>query len=309
MSVSQPLVSVILPVKNGMPFLADAIDSILSQTWTNLELVVVNDGSTDGTAAYLAGLRSPRIRVIDSPAAGFAAARDAGIQAARGELLARMDADDISSPARIESQAAFLERNPDIVGVGAQVRFMVDGIETDAFSYPLDPVRILSLLRSGRVVLCDSVMMFRADAARRIHPKVKGPGGDFDFYLRLAACGPIVNLDRPLQTVRITETSVSYLHIDSQLLGKDFSLACDRARRAGVPEPDFESFHRDWADRTRLQVATTWFRVMHQRLFRDSIIKRAHGRKVRAFLDLALAAALYPPAAWYQAKRALLPLD
>jgi len=181
MSPAGPLVSVIMPVRNGMPYLAEAIESILRQTWQNLELLVINDHSTDGTAAYLTTLTDFRIKVLDNSGSGMSDAVTTGHGTAQGAFLARMDADDVSFPKRIEAQVRFLMSNPDVVGVGTQVCFLVNNAKTSALSYPCNSERIRSLLGEGRVVLCDSSMMLRADVARWVREKVTGPGRDFDF--------------------------------------------------------------------------------------------------------------------------------
>jgi glycosyltransferase involved in cell wall biosynthesis len=308
MTSNHPLISVIMPVKNGMPFLAEAVDSIRRQTLKDWELLIVDDGSTDDTPDYLAGLHDPRIHIIRSAGAGFAVARDTGIHGARGQLLARMDADDVAETMRLEVQADFLMRNPGVVGVGAQVSFLVDGIPGKAFQYPCDEGRIVSALRSGRVALSDSTMMFRADAARQVCPKVLGPGGDFDFYLRLAAHGRLVNLNQELLVMRVSRSSMSFAHIEEQLCGIAFSIACDRARANGVPEPDFTAFQSIWNNRSLLHRGATRLRVVHQRCFRRAVIHRAHGNYLRALAYLGTSALLHPAAVHYRFKLALASL-
>jgi glycosyltransferase involved in cell wall biosynthesis len=110
MAGADDLVSVIMPVHNGEQFIAAALDSVLAQTHRDLELIVVDDGSTDGTPAILAATarRDSRVQVIRGARAGVAAARNRAIEAARGALLAPIDADDIWHPAKIERQLAAL---------------------------------------------------------------------------------------------------------------------------------------------------------------------------------------------------------
>jgi len=118
-----PLVSVLLPVWNGERFLRASIDSIASQTFRAFELIVISDGSTDGSleiAREAAGLDS-RIVVLPLPHDGLPAALNAGIAAARGAYLARMDADDLAVPARLERQVAYLDAHPHCVVVGSAV--------------------------------------------------------------------------------------------------------------------------------------------------------------------------------------------
>jgi glycosyltransferase involved in cell wall biosynthesis len=115
-----PQVSVIIPVYNGAADVAMAIDSILTQTFTDFELIVVNDGSTDRTAAVLKAVSDPRIRIVDRENAGIATALNHGIALARGKYIARLDHDDRAKPTRLEKQFRFMEVNPDYAMVGTR---------------------------------------------------------------------------------------------------------------------------------------------------------------------------------------------
>jgi hypothetical protein len=111
---SEPLVSVAVPVFNGQATVGDAVRSLLAQTYRNLEIVVVDDGSTDGTWEVLESFGSS-IRAIRQANAGIAAARNAGLAVAEGELIALMDSDDLCEPERIAAQVRFLEERPEVV--------------------------------------------------------------------------------------------------------------------------------------------------------------------------------------------------
>ena len=116
-----PQVSVVMPVYNGEKYLAEAIDSILNQTFTDFEFIIVDDGSTDGSAGIIRTYqeRDERLRLVQlDHNMGRADARNAGIAVAQGELITSMDADDISLPERLEKQVAFLGSNPRIGGLG-----------------------------------------------------------------------------------------------------------------------------------------------------------------------------------------------
>jgi glycosyltransferase involved in cell wall biosynthesis len=106
-----PLVSCVIPVFNGEAYLREAIDSVLAQTWGTVEVLVVDDGSTDGTAAVARSYGHP-VRYLHQENAGPAAARNRGIEAARGALVAFLDADDLWAPERIARQVVALEADP-----------------------------------------------------------------------------------------------------------------------------------------------------------------------------------------------------
>src|SRR6056297_1922581 len=118
---SSPQVSVVMPVRDGLPFLPAAITSLLRQRFDAFELLVIDDGSQDGTAAYLETCQDPRIRVFhqDRPQ-GVAAALNRGLHHARAPLIARMDADDVAHPDRLMQQLDYLRQHPDCVIVGCQ---------------------------------------------------------------------------------------------------------------------------------------------------------------------------------------------
>ncbi len=119
-----PRVSVLLPVRNEERYLPVALRSLYRQTLTDWELVVVNDGSTDRTYEILeeAAARDSRIRVLHRPSEGLVVALNIGLAECRSELVARMDGDDVSHPRRLERQASFLDRQPEISLVACRIR-------------------------------------------------------------------------------------------------------------------------------------------------------------------------------------------
>jgi glycosyltransferase involved in cell wall biosynthesis len=130
-----PSVSVLLPVYNAAPYLREAIDSILNQTYKDFELLAINDGSTDGSREILDEYTDPRIIIIDNPQnMGLIKTLNTGIRHARGEFLARMDADDLSKPDRFEQQINLLKKKPEIGVVGCWVQRF--GVDNEVVNYP-----------------------------------------------------------------------------------------------------------------------------------------------------------------------------
>ena len=118
---SSQLVTIILPVFNAQPYLDGAIKSLLSQTMSNFELIILEDGSTDNSLQYLLTLNEPRIRLVyDGMNRGLAYRLNQGIQEAKGKYICRMDADDISLPNRLQLQTEFLEEHPEVDLVGGR---------------------------------------------------------------------------------------------------------------------------------------------------------------------------------------------
>ncbi len=122
-----PEVSVIMPVLNGSAFLQSAIDSVLAQSWSDLELLIVDDGSTDDSVAIAHSIHDPRVVVLrNERTLGLPAALNAGLRRASGVFIARLDQDDLARPDRIARQAAVLRREPALVLLGSQAH-LIDG--------------------------------------------------------------------------------------------------------------------------------------------------------------------------------------
>ena len=117
-----PRVSVVMGVRDGARWLAEAVESILGQTLADLELIVVDDGSADATPDLLAGYRDSRLSVLRQPAGGLARALNRGLRLASAPLLARLDADDVALPERLARQVAFLDAQPEIGLLGGACR-------------------------------------------------------------------------------------------------------------------------------------------------------------------------------------------
>jgi GT2 family glycosyltransferase len=128
-----PAVSILLPCRNGGPHLDEALDSVAHQTFGDFEVIAVDDGSTDDTHALLLdrARRDGRVKVIRSPARGLVPALATGLAAARGPLVARMDADDVAHPRRLEEQVRLLDDAHDLVACGTAVRYFPRHIVRD----------------------------------------------------------------------------------------------------------------------------------------------------------------------------------
>src|SRR5207245_2818112 len=122
-----PEVSILMPVLNGGAFLRTAIESVLAQTLHDFELVIVDDGSTDGSRELAESFGDPRIVVIrNERRAGLAAALNVGLTRAAGEFAAGLDADDVAHPTRLRQQVDFLKRHPTVGIVGTRARLIDD---------------------------------------------------------------------------------------------------------------------------------------------------------------------------------------
>lgn len=210
-----PQVSVLLPVYNAEAFLEEAIASILNQTVRDFELLVFDDGSTDASGKLLADLAANdnRIRVFTGPNRGLLAVLQLGLDQARSHFLARMDADDIAAPDRLEKQLKFLHENLECVAVGSRVmRIDPDGDPLGLAPVSLDHDSIDNeLLNNLPGKICHPTVMMRTQSVRDV-------GGyqqeyhleDVDLFLRLAEVGKLANLDEPLLRYRLHGSSICH---------------------------------------------------------------------------------------------------
>jgi len=206
-TAADPLVSVILCVYNGGPYLPEAIESTRAQTESDFELLIVDNGSTDETPNVLHeyAKRDRRIRIQRCERVNVATARNLILRDARGEFMAVMDADDISEPDRFAAEIAFLREHPDHVAVGSSL--LIIDPESDALSVSPRPERHEEILESmllGDGVLPHPSAMVRMDAVRRIggYREHFDSSEDLDLWLRLTEIGKLANLPQPLLRYR-----------------------------------------------------------------------------------------------------------
>ncbi|MCK5803596.1 MAG: glycosyltransferase family 2 protein, partial [Lentisphaeria bacterium] len=184
-AVSPPSISVLLPVYDGTATLQRAIQSIREQTLADWELIVVNDGSTDGTAKMLADCAAEDIRIrvfTHTRNRGIVSALLTGLEQARAPYIARMDADDLCAPERLEQQRDFLDAHPDIGLVGCRVRFGGDRATHAGYAAYVDWTN--TLLEPEEIALnrfVESPFAHPSVAFRRELPECFGSYRDGDF--------------------------------------------------------------------------------------------------------------------------------
>jgi hypothetical protein len=217
-----PRVSVVLPVHNGGRFLEAALDSILTQTFRELEFVIVDDGSTDATPDLLRRYEAadPRVRVHRREKAGLIASLNYGCSRARAAYIARMDADDIAFPDRLARQVEFLDRHPSVAMVGSAVmRIDADGREIKRNVCPTSHAEIVEALRAYSCFTHPSVMMRTAAlVAVGGYRAAYAAAEDYDLWLRLSEGHELANLAEPLLYYRVYPEQVSIRHLDQQIL-------------------------------------------------------------------------------------------
>jgi glycosyltransferase involved in cell wall biosynthesis len=237
--MTTPAVSVLMPVYNAEHYVAEAVRSVLDQSFTDFEFLILDDGSTDGSLRILQeyAARDPRIRVIARPNTGIVGALNDLLAEARGELIARMDADDICRPDRFARQVALLRDHPEIVAVGGAIQEIDERgrILTD-FPAVFGDAVIQDQLLAGRNVFAHSAMMLRREAMEQVgryRPEMQH-AEDLDLWLRLGEVGQLENLPEVVLQVRVHPLSVSSRNAARQ--HEVAKLAADQAcDRRGLP--------------------------------------------------------------------------
>lgn len=214
MSMDTPSVSVLLPVRDGEPWIAAALASVLGQTFRDIEVLVLEDGSRDGTPDVLRACGDPRVRVVPTGGVGIARALNIGMAQARGRYLARQDADDESRPDRLRRQVAALDARPDIDVVASVADYVdADGRPlSDAWVQTVrrqqDPARTPEQVARLMPLTCcitHGSVMLRAEvlrAAGGYRPEMV-PAEDYDLWLRLLPAHRFLKLPEPLYRYRV----------------------------------------------------------------------------------------------------------
>jgi glycosyltransferase involved in cell wall biosynthesis len=212
-SMTKPLVSVLLPVYNAQDYLRESIDSILGQTFADFELIIINDGSTDGSKAILDTYSDPRIVIIDQANAGLPISLNRAIAKAKGKYLARQDADDVSLPTRLAEQVAYLEMHPECALLGTWAKIMRERKPTDReLKHPTDNGEIQVKLMFYNCFVHSSVVIRKATLNQcGVYPEdpEKFPPEDYDLWLRIAQVAQVANLPKVLLQYRELPGSIS----------------------------------------------------------------------------------------------------
>ena len=206
-----------MPVYNSELFIKEAIDSILNQTFTDFELIIIDDASTDASVEIIQSYTDTRIQLVVKPQnSGYTKSLNYGLTIAKGEYIARMDSDDISLPTRFEKQVAFLNENLDIVVCGTQYNVMNS---TKLSNHPTEHDAIKVKLLDGCYIAHPTVMMNRKfllnnNLSYNVNAE---PAEDYDLWSRIVFLAKVANLNETLLLYRISNHQVSTKRMVEQL--------------------------------------------------------------------------------------------
>jgi hypothetical protein len=234
-----PLVSVVLPVLNGADTIGAAVESVLGQTLTDLELIVIDDGSTDDTAAVLAGIHDERLRVSTHPECrGLTASLRAGVEMATSGLIARMDADDVACPDRLALEYGLFRASPQ-VGLVATAYSVVDdgGTAVKFVGVPPDHASVALWLLFG-CCLAHPTVMFRRDIYRLVggYREDEFPADDYGLWLRMVDVTLVATVPSAQLMYRPSRAGISAVSADG-MRKRALELAAGAIERATTRRP------------------------------------------------------------------------
>ena len=234
-----PRISCLMPVYNCERYVGEAINSVLSQTLQDFELIVVDDGSTDGTREVIDAYqkRDSRIVVFPQPNGGIVSALNAGLRECKGDYVARMDGDDICLPNRFALQARYLDQNPHCVCVGGSyIAIDEKGVKYDIFRYSRNRFTSFDVFPVRVALTCHPLAMLRKETLEVLggYRKTFPHAEDLDLFLRIADFGRVDNPDEVLlyyrshpgnlsrRNVELQETAAAYAELAALLTHRGF---------------------------------------------------------------------------------------
>jgi glycosyltransferase involved in cell wall biosynthesis len=264
----QPKVTVIMPVWNARQYLAVAIESILRQTFTDFEFLIFDDGSTDGSTDILKTYanRDERIKLTLGSHLGLTRLLQRGVELAKGQYIARMDADDISLPDRFARQVEFMDLHAEFVVIGGQtLRIDPDGDDIGPLKVPElhEEIDGRHMRGIGNQIVHPTSMM-RTEAVRRVgnYRSEFEPAEDFDLFLRLAEMGFLANLSDVTLKFRMHLKSVTHSRIKQQH-ERTCAAAAEAHHRRGLVQ-DRQQADENRPAPTEVDIAWSWVRTAYK---------------------------------------------
>jgi len=234
--IKYPIITVLMSVYNGQKYLQEAIESILSQTFTDFEFLIINDGSIDSSSEILHkyAQEDNRISIVNNERnIGLTKSLNKGLRLAKGQYIARMDADDISLPKRLEKQVEFMEKNPCIGLLGTFARAIdIHGKEFAQLRYPESHNEIvLRLIKDN--LFCHGSVVFRRECFNKVgsYRELFLSAQDYDLWLRISEHFKTANLPSFLYQLRRSKESITRRRMDQQILFHLLAVELAKERR------------------------------------------------------------------------------
>lgn len=300
--IDAPRVSVVMPFRDAGGFIEEAVRSVLDQTYRRLELIALDDGSSDNGPEIVERIAQSdsRVRLIREGARGFVRSVNRGVELARGEYIARMDADDACLPERLAQQVAFLDAAPDVGVVGGQILAILDDatvIPPWWIDNPLEHDAIVQALAQRNSIYHPTALIRRSvlEAVGGYRPAFTVVQ-DYDLWLRLAERTRLANLPNRVLRYRFHSGQATERNMEQAYLCTWSARYAAHERRSGRPDPIRQETRIDrsqtltWGLNTEtVDAEIAWIRASHR--------ARAHllrGRRIRAALAFVGLLAAHP---------------
>lgn len=217
-----PKVSILMPVYNAEKYLIEAVDSILNQTFKDWELIIINDGSTDRSRELLSQIADNRVIIVDNETnLGLIDTLNKGINLSKGEYIARMDADDISTPERIEKQVQFMDSHPHHIMCGTNALVIDNSGKVIGKIRNLTDNQFLQINLLFSNPFIHPSMMIRSDILKNnSYDKQYKHIEDYELWCRIALLGEVANLQDDLLLYRWHDSNISVINAETQIRSK-----------------------------------------------------------------------------------------
>lgn len=302
-SQTPPSISVLMSVRNGMPYVEQTVHSILAQTFSDFEFIIVDNASADDSVAAIEKIAQTDSRIVllqNAQDLGMSGGLNRGLETCRGQWIARMDADDVAEPDRFERQMEFLAANPDVKAssclayyideTGKPVGKTFHDLTTrEAFERYIKEDLAIGILHPGAMI--DRKMLIAVGAYRQEY----FPANDIDLWGRIADAGGLI-LVQPeyLMKYRVHSGSVTAQGFEHARLKYQWARDSMRARRRGLPEPPWLEYVESRLNSPWWKRANRWRKTHARRLYRQSAQNLLSRKAVRAAVEIFAATLLQP---------------
>ncbi|MEM6333125.1 MAG: glycosyltransferase [Planctomycetota bacterium] len=234
--------TIVIPMKNMAAYVGQTVDSILAQGYDDLEVLAIDDGSTDGSLEVVAGRSDPRVKAIRNPGKGWPDAFNYGVEIATGDYVSKCDADDLYPPGRVETQASYLREFPNADAVSGYMSFITsDGRDVVVLDeYPPGPVDFTERMRAGEVPGHNCAIAFKTEVMRQAGG-ARGffrTCGDIDMCARFADHGSVMYCPYLAYTARLHDSSLTRSRPVSELAWFEAQVMRFVEQRAATGEDD-----------------------------------------------------------------------
>jgi glycosyltransferase involved in cell wall biosynthesis len=302
-----PRLTIIMPVLNGMPYIKESAASILSQSFKDFRLIIINDGSTDGTGEYLCSLKDERITIIKNKTAkGVIDSFNEALKITDTEYVARADADDICHEQKFEKQIKFLDENKDVLLAGTSAYHLSEDGRHKGWkvTMPPDNTEIVKSLFNRYSAVIQPAAVMRTEAVKKvggyrqdIYPE------DYDLYFRLIEHGKLANIQEYLYSIRLHKRSMT---------GQNIGPLQEKLEKLRISYIDYYRglYHRKGKEifrflekKRKSGTLTLFFDIKSVVYYRKGLAACLNGKYISGYLKLLASAVLSPKRTFNYSKR------